>query len=79
MTWEVAEGQIQKRVHSKDLFKDKSFKRVALPDEVTLVRGQLKSNKEWATQSVRFPKDRFTLEQAQAWFKDRKLDRWWWQ
>jgi hypothetical protein len=75
----VTENQIQNRVHSKGLFKDRSFRTVSLPNEVTLVRGRLKSNNEWATQSVRFPKDKFTLVQAQAWFKDRKLDRWWWR
>lgn len=79
MPWEVTKSQIQNLVNSRDLFKYRSFHSVDLPDDVTLVRGQLKLNDEWATQSVRFPKDRFTLDQAQEWFKEWKFDRWWWQ
>lgn len=63
-------SEIRHRVREPDLFKDDSIKTLDIGKGVSLIRGKLKSNDEWATQAVRFDKDKFDVDKAKTWVEE---------
>ncbi len=63
------------RVKNPGLFKTgkEDWGQQKLPNGVVRIAGRLKSSNEWETQTYRFPKDKFTAAQAQAWLKENKI------
>lgn len=76
--WEQTENEIRHRIRNPELFVEDSFRATdfggKLPEGVYVIRGKLKENNEWASQSIRFKKDKWTLEEAKRWWEEHKDD-----
>lgn len=76
MPWELTENkkQIRHNVRDEGDFKEGSIRTLTLPgaEGVSLIRGKLKTNNEWATLSVHFDTEQWDMDKAKAWVKDHK-------
>ncbi len=74
MPWEKNDTQIRHRVRDPGDFKEGSFRTLTLPGVkgISIVRGKLTSNDEWATQALRFDTEEWDEKKAKAWVEEHK-------
>ena len=61
------------RAKSPDDFEPNSFRTNTLPNGVVQILGKLKGQSTMTVQAFRFPKDKFTPEQARKWLADHNI------
>lgn len=61
------------RIKSPDAFQPDSFRTNTLPNGIIQIMGRLKGEDTMTVQSLRFPKDKFTVEQSKAWMKEHNI------
>ena len=65
--FEETDTEIRYRVHDPEMYDDYGSKDYSV--HVRLLMGRRKDSREWEVQSVRFDKERFTLEEAKKWIE----------
>jgi len=74
--WDTTDKYHRFRIRDPGLFVEGNFRTTdfdgKLPDGVKVIRGKLKSNNEWASQSIMFDVKKFTLAEAKKWYSEHK-------
>jgi len=74
MPWEQTENEIRERIKDPGLFQPDSFRSKEIAPGIRLIIGKLKGEDKTTAQSIRFDKNKFTLEQAKAWMEKHRKD-----